>query len=1735
MSNWSLPASGNYADYVFQLFGVGTSVLIYPDGQLAVADWRDATSPAQPCFLPLPATSASSNVLVRIQRDASQMQLSCEIWNVDSSGYAQDALPINSFNTWTVSGGQLGSATVQAQLGFLRVFTSLVAENSQPPATAETGNWSDWKFDGTLNDDSGNQHNGSVAAGQAAYVSTPGQQTVAALITSVGAPYWADVPSVRAGFPVQLDGTRSYSMNDQSASVTYQWSQTGGPTTVLWDNPALAQPTIQGLIFGSYTFQLVVKDVAGNNATAVQEIGAVATDNNGVVVYPDSRLDALLGPSMMFGANPWQWFDVRDSAVFTQWTNNYQINSGPWELETDQSSIAGVPRSGTVYVAQGSNTMYGVGTNFSQVFCGGVVGGPASSVAWIMPQTHTLGAGSAPDNYGRVVATCVSDTELTFADGWTWDQPTISSPGAPWGTFGLCSTCGPWASTSGANYNLNFYDSALAHYALYYRSGWSSAQKSASWLADRWYYSPAANEWGMITPRDLSMTSAVLHATFDAPTYSVWPTLEREIANCYYVPGSPVNTPIIDPRETAYCQLYTAWQALFDPNPAAAATARSNLVDYYNSTWAPLSQGGQQQPNGNYINDGIDGDTTYTFQMTQGSDVATVSPALLNSGSPPPALPQNYCNTVYASGLTSGGTISLAADGVTVTGYNTADLSVTAPNGAGMYVGLSGTLNGNPWTMISQVASSPAPTANTMTLLYPWRGDPGSVSPTKWAIWSSLNSYAEMFFAATDQYNNLINPPALDTDSFYWCSVAGPTTIRLSTVYTGNTSGANGPYRRPTWQNLTGRGSQPFMMGIIAWALNTSAKALDGYNATVAAQYRASANAVTDWITTYGTSPSTHGLYYGDTEFSNCRNLTILPAYDCAQLASGTGAASPSSNERAYLPEVMNAYASKYLNTMSSADQATGDATYNYQWAVPGYAVPSGFASDGNWAQLVDPCCVVSTKGYGQVYGMGQGHQWPAARLGGVSPPSPLAVPVTIYLADAGAASAQVLVTQPSSAQQQYTCSASPCTVQVDQRQGAHWAQVQYLSVTGAVISTEPPILLGQQAAPAAATTTTAANATAVYSAGSQAVTLSATVTSTAGTVNAGIVTFTLQGTQVVSGTVTNGAATAVCTLPAGTAAGIYPISAVYNGGGGFSGSSGTSSLTVNLPPSATTTTTAANATTTFSGSSQAVALSATVTSTAGTVNAGTVTFTVRGTQVISGTVTNGAASGVYTLPAGSAVGSYPISAVYNGGGGFGGSSGTSSLTVNSSSTSTTAANATATYSASGQPVTLSATVTSTAGAVNEGTVTFTVLEFVAAPIDPPGTTNTIQVVYGTPVTSGTVTNGAAAAVYTLPAGAAVGCYTISAVYNDTANFATSADSTHTLTVNGTGSGGCGYSYARAITISHLQVPNTDQSNFPVLFSTTDALLKSAGNGGHVASASGYDLIFASDSGCTTKLNYEVESWSATSGQYIAWVQVPTVSHTSDTTIYLCYGNSAITSDQSNKTAVWDRYYTMVQHFPNGTTLTARDSTSNGVNGTITGATATSGLIGGAAEFTGNTTYITFPGSSALDTALDSQAWSISVWFYLDAVTDYTQIFGGIPYGNNVQGMGPNIGQCGAGRFWIISEEEVCVASTANPSAGAWHHVVWTYSNANSNLNSLYMDGVLAATGTLNFYANNGGASAVYGVSGNTASVGAGINGAIDETEVSNIARSADWIATEYNNQRSPATFYSVGPETRGP
>ena len=139
-----------------------------------------------------------------------------------------------------------------------------------------------------------------------------------------------------------------------------------------------------------------------------------------------------------------------------------------------------------------------------------------------------------------------------------------------------------------------------------------------------------------------------------------------------------------------------------------------------------------------------------------------------------------------------------------------------------------------------------------------------------------------------------------------------------------------------------------------------------------------------------------------------------------------------------------------------------------------------------------------------------------------------------------------------------------------------------------------------------------------------------------------------------------------------------------------------------------------------------------------------------------------------------------------------------------------------------------------------------------------------------------------------------------------------------------------------------------------MLISGTYSYLATMGNGGNVTNANGYDIIFTSDSSGNTPLAYEQESYNASTGAVNFWVKVPTISHTSDTIIYIFYGNSSVTTDQSNKTAVWDSNYKGVWHLNETSGTVNYDSTSNNIDANKNSASSPSpatGLFGGVQSF----------------------------------------------------------------------------------------------------------------------------------------------------------------------------------------
>jgi hypothetical protein len=72
------------------------------------------------------------------------------------------------------------------------------------------------------------------------------------------------------------------------------------------------------------------------------------------------------------------------------------------------------------------------------------------------------------------------------------------------------------------------------------------------------------------------------------------------------------------------------------------------------------------------------------------------------------------------------------------------------------------------------------------------------------------------------------------------------------------------------------------------------------------------------------------------------------------------------------------------------------------------------------------------------------------------------------------------------------------------------------------------------------------------------------------------------------------------------------------------------------------------------------------------------------------------------------------------------------------------------------------------------------------------------------------------------------------------------------------------------------------------------------------------------------------------------------------------------------------------------------------------------------------------------------------------------------------------------------------------------------------------VNGIMSSSAPQSFF-NLDSLMRPYSIGGHPAFSGYNFNGIIDEARISNISRSADWIATEYNNQNGSSSFFSVG------
>jgi hypothetical protein len=350
------------------------------------------------------------------------------------------------------------------------------------------------------------------------------------------------------------------------------------------------------------------------------------------------------------------------------------------------------------------------------------------------------------------------------------------------------------------------------------------------------------------------------------------------------------------------------------------------------------------------------------------------------------------------------------------------------------------------------------------------------------------------------------------------------------------------------------------------------------------------------------------------------------------------------------------------------------------------------------------------------------------------------------------------------------------------------------------------------------------------------------------------------------------------------------------------------------------------------------------------------------------------------------------------------------------------------------------------------------------------------------------------------------------------------------------GTSGCslgGFSCSRRITIDSTKVEgSSDLTNFPLLIKTqNDCNLKTAANGGAVQNSNGWDIIFM-DSDGVTQLDHEIEEYDGTTGDFTAWVRIPTLPYNSDKDIYMYYGKSGLTCDPSNPTGVWDSSYEAVYHLNDD----FEDSTSHNRDATAENTDTYTSVIADGEDF-GPQDEIAIGNWNFSGDELTLQAWAQ----FDDFDQNDPRVFSkanGTSEENHVfmLGLGGNLEQHLRMRVKTGTSDTsgtTTIVDTDDPlSSGNWYLIAGTYDGSNMRLLSNGLEVHSGAkTGNLRL---NSWDIAFGNHPGGTSTSSYSLDGKLDEVRILSVARSADWLRTEYNNQSNPDSFYSMSQDTCG-
>jgi hypothetical protein len=327
--------------------------------------------------------------------------------------------------------------------------------------------------------------------------------------------------------------------------------------------------------------------------------------------------------------------------------------------------------------------------------------------------------------------------------------------------------------------------------------------------------------------------------------------------------------------------------------------------------------------------------------------------------------------------------------------------------------------------------------------------------------------------------------------------------------------------------------------------------------------------------------------------------------------------------------------------------------------------------------------------------------------------------------------------------------------------------------------------------------------------------------------------------------------------------------------------------------------------------------------------------------------------------------------------------------------------------------------------------------------------------------------------------------------------------------------------YRKPITVNSSQISG-DLIDFPILINIKDFDLQTK------ARFDGFDIVFTQSNG-RTRLDHEIERYNSIEGELIAWVKIPYLTSSVDTKLYMYYGYPNAPNHQ-NVEGVWSNGYVGVYHMPEETGSINNSASDNNDGLRENTPTRTSGQVGYGQEFTGsgaqdyfnlgdlgiadgineNITFSTW--ANINDSALEDDAKIFCKRISTDDDNSYTFTFDNDGVDKDIE-----------------IELNGLSGDLQEVPKSTWVYLVGTYNGSNMifYINSINVD-------------QNARSGALWASSKNV-TIGVrkrdglpadhNYGGILDEMRFSDVARSGDWITTEFNNQNSSETFYTIGNE----